>query len=197
MFPRRRTFVLLVTAVLLLPFVALRLGRFSLPSALAAQSQPPAAAFTLNSSAFKDSADIPRANTCDGADQSPELAWTAAPARTQTFAIIVEDADAPSGNFAHWLLWNLPAQTTSLPAGVPTNPTLDTGARQGPNDFHRIGYAGPCPPPGKPHRYFFTLYALDAKISPRLKPDSAESSLEDAFQPHILAQAQLMGTYHR
>ncbi len=194
MFPRRRTLVLVASAVLLIPFVALRISSRNLPATLAAQSQP---AFTLNSAAFKDSAEIPRANTCDGSDQSPELAWTGAPARTQTFAIIVEDADAPSGSFAHWLLWNLPAQTASLPAGVPTTPTLDSGARQGPNDFHRIGYGGPCPPPGKPHRYFFTLYALDSKISPRLKPDSAESGLEDALQPHILAQAQLMGTYHR
>jgi Raf kinase inhibitor-like YbhB/YbcL family protein len=197
MFPRRRTLVLLVSALLLTLFVAFRIGSRNLPTALAAQSQPPAAAFTLSSPAFKDSAEIPRASTCDGGDQSPELAWTGAPARAQSFAVIVADADAPSASSAHWLLWNLPAQPANLPAGVPTTPALDSGARQGPNDFHRIGYAGPCPPPGKPHRYFFTLYALDAKIMPRLKPDSAESSLEDALQPHILAQAQLMGTYHR
>jgi Raf kinase inhibitor-like YbhB/YbcL family protein len=109
--------------------------------------------------------------------------------------LIADDPDAPSGVWTHWLIWNVPAGTHQLPEAVPKSETLDTGAAQGRNDFKRIGYGGPCPPPGKPHRYFFKLYALNARLD--LKPGASKSELERALTAHILAQAELMGTYHR
>jgi hypothetical protein len=99
------------------------------------------------------------------------------------------------GTWTHWLIWNIPAKATLLPEDTPKMNLLDNGARQGGNDFKRIGYGGPCPPPGKPHRYFFKLYALDARLE--VKAGAVRSELEPALQPHILAQAQWMGTYGR
>ena len=105
---------------------------------------------------------IPKGYTCDGADTSPDLSWSGAPAGVHSFALIADDPDAPVGTWTHWLIWNIPVQSTGLPKGVPKEETLGDGTRQGRNDFLRIGYGGPCPPPGKPHRYFFKVYALDA-----------------------------------
>ena len=135
-------------------------------------------------------------STCDGADVSPPLAWSGAPAGTQTFALIADDPDAPAGTWVHWVLYNLPAATSQLPENVAKVESLDLGgARQGRNDFRHPGYGGPCPPPGSTHRYFFRLYALDASL--QLKSGVQKKDVEAAMQGHILGSAQLMGTYAR
>lgn len=151
--------------------------------------------FTLSSSAFPNGGDIPRKYTCEGADVSPELSWTAPPSDTHGLVLIADDPDAPVGTWTHWVLYDLPAATTALPENVAKMDDLPSGGRQGRNDFKKIGYGGPCPPPGKPHRYFFKLYALDGKLN--LKPGASKQEVENAMQGHILAQAELMGKYHR
>jgi Raf kinase inhibitor-like YbhB/YbcL family protein len=151
--------------------------------------------FALKTTAFAQGAEIPRKYTCDGADLSPPLAWDGVPAGTHSLALIADDPDAPVGTWTHWVIWNIPTEVAALPEGVPTNESLDTGPRQGRNDFKRIGYGGPCPPPGKAHRYFFKLYALDAGLD--LKAGSSRSELERAMKGHILSETQWMGTYAR
>jgi Raf kinase inhibitor-like YbhB/YbcL family protein len=151
--------------------------------------------FALRSAAFGNGSEISPRFTCDGADLSPALNWEHVPAGAQSLALIVDDPDAPSGTWTHWLLWNIPAQASALPEGVPQAETLDNGARQGRNDFKRIGYGGPCPPRGKPHRYFFKIYALDARLD--LKAGAVRSELEIAMKGHVLSDAEWMGTYSR
>jgi len=150
---------------------------------------------SLTSSAFANGAAIPRQFTCDADDRSPALAWSGAPPGTQSLAIIADDPDAPVGIWTHWLIWNLPPGATLLAQDQPKTETLSNGARQGLNDFRRLGYGGPCPPPGSPHRYFFRLYALSARVD--LKPGATKAELEAAIKPHIIAETQLMGTYQR
>lgn len=153
-------------------------------------------AFSLSSPAFADGAAIPVAHTCDGADVSPPLAWSDPPAGAKSFALIADDPDAPAGTWVHWVLYNLPAATTQLPARIAKVETLDLGgARQGRNDFRHPGYGGPCPPPGPAHRYFFKLYALDAPLE--LRPGAQKKDVEAAMQGRTLGLAQLMGTYAR
>ena len=118
----------------------------------------------ITSSAFSASQNIPKQYTCDGPDVSPQLSWKDAPAGTKSFALIVDDPDAPGGTWVHWVLFNLPGGAHELPEGVEKKEQLASGALQGRNDFRKIGYNGPCPPPGKPHRYLFKLYALDATL---------------------------------
>ncbi len=150
----------------------------------------------LTSTAFSEGGPIPAKHTCDQKDVSPALKWTGVPAGTRSLVLIVDDPDAPVGTWVHWVLYDLPGTATELAEGTPKTPTLANGARQGQNDFKRPGYGGPCPPPGKPHRYFFKLYALDAPID--LKPGATKKEVERAMgQKKILAQAQLMGTYQR
>jgi len=149
----------------------------------------------LQSSAFADGSPIPKQHTADGADVSPPLAWSDVPAGTQFFALICDDPDAPRGTWVHWVLFNLPADAVLLPEGVPTAKTLPKGAKQGTNDFGKIGYGGPSPPRGKPHRYFFKLYALDGFL--KLAEGATKAQLEQAMTGHILEQAQWMGTYQR
>lgn len=145
--------------------------------------------------AFSPGGAIPRSYTCDGTDASPDLSWSGAPGGVQSFALIADDPDAPAGAWTHWLIWNIPAQDKALPKGVPTEESLDNGARQGRNDFRRIGYGGPCPPAGRAHRYFFKLYALNAKLS--LGPGANRRELEEAMKGHVLAHGELMGKYGR
>ena len=104
-----------------------------------------------------------------------------------------DDPDAPAGTWTHWIVWNIPPEATALPEGVPKNETLQDGALQGRNDFKRIGYGGPCPPPGKPHRYFFKLYALGSKLD--VKAGAKRNELESALKSHVWSQTELMGTY--
>jgi Raf kinase inhibitor-like YbhB/YbcL family protein len=151
--------------------------------------------FEIASTAFSNGGMIPKKHTCDGPDVSPPLKWTRAPASTQSFALIVDDPDAPVGTWVHWVLYNLPANVTELPEGVEKQEQLANGATQGRNDFRRIGYGGPCPPPGSPHRYYFKLYALDTKLA--LKAGATKPALEGAMKSHVLGEAELMGRYGR
>jgi Raf kinase inhibitor-like YbhB/YbcL family protein len=154
-------------------------------------------AFILESSAFKPNGEIPRAFTCEGDDVSPPLAWRDAPAGTKSFALIVDDPDAPDPKapkmtWVHWVLYNLPADTHALASGAGCMPPA--GARDGKNDWKRTGYGGPCPPIGR-HRYFHKLYALDAELPDLHQPTKAH--LEEAMKGHILARAELVGTYKK
>jgi len=150
---------------------------------------------SVSSPAFQEGDRIPTEYTCEGRNVSPPLAWSELPAGTQSSALIVDDPDAPGAVFTHWVLFNIPSDSRELPEAVPTQAELPSGALQGKNDFGRIGYGGPCPPPGRPHRYRFTLYALDQPLD--LKAGVSKKQLLDAMQGHILAQAQLTGTYQR
>jgi len=149
----------------------------------------------LSSPSFAEGDTIPIKQTADGDDRSPELRWSGAPANTKSFALVCEDPDAPRGTWTHWVLFNVPATGTSLAEGVPTEKELPDGARQGKNDFGKIGYGGPSPPKGKPHRYFFKLYALDTKLD--LPAGANRQQMLDAIKGHVLAEAQLMGKYGR
>jgi Raf kinase inhibitor-like YbhB/YbcL family protein len=149
----------------------------------------------LKSSAFTEGANIPRKHTCDAEDVSPLLRWDNVPPGTKAFVLIADDPDAPVGTWVHWVIYDLPAETKELAEGTAKTETLEHGAQQGMNDFRRVGYAGPCPPPGLPHRYFFKLYALDAPTN--LKPRASKQQLLDAIKGHILAEAQLVGRYGR
>jgi Raf kinase inhibitor-like YbhB/YbcL family protein len=149
----------------------------------------------LTSMAFQSEATIPKQYTGDGADRSPPLKWSEPPSGTKGLALICDDPDAPRGTWVHWVLYSLPGQTRELEEGVPTTETLGNGAKQGKNDFGTIGYGGPAPPKGKPHRYFFKLYALDVAVD--LPPGASKAELLDAMKGHILAEGQLMGKYKR
>lgn len=149
----------------------------------------------LTTTAFQPGGIIPKKFTCDGPDVSPALAWSDLPAGTQSVALIMDDPDAPVGTWVHWVLYDLPPSARELPEGVPKQEDLSSGARQGRNDFRKIGYGGPCPPRGPAHRYVFKLYALDAKT--KLKAGATKADLERAMQGHILAQAELIGRYQR
>jgi len=151
--------------------------------------------FDLSSTAFKAGETIPKKHTCDGADASPPLAWTDPPAGTKTLALVCDDPDAPAGTWVHWVLWDMPPATRSLPEGVPSQAKLEDGTRQGTNDFKKTGYGGPCPPPGAPHRYFFKLFAVDTVVG--LAPGGTKVALEKAIEGHTLGRAELTGRYGR
>ena len=154
-----------------------------------------AMAIKLTSSAFAEGQTIPVKHTGQGQDVSPALKWTGAPVTARSFALICDDPDAPGKVWVHWVLWNIPADASELTEKVAKLEELPNGIRQGNNDFPGIGYNGPMPPPGKPHRYYFKLYALDAKLD--LKPGAAKPQLLDAMKGHIVAEGQLMGAYKR
>lgn len=151
--------------------------------------------FQISTSAFSPGEMIPKKFTCDGPDVSPKLTWNDPPASTQSFAVIMDDPDAPVGTWVHWVLYDLPADARELAEGVAKQEQLLSGARQGRNDFGKIGYGGPCPPPGNPHRYFFKLYGLDAKLG--LKAGATKADVERGMKGHILSQAELVGRYGR
>lgn len=142
----------------------------------------------LTSPDFSNGSAIPAQFTCDGGDQVPTLAIADVPAVAQSLALIVDDPDAPGGDFVHWLVWNIPPTATQLATPIPS------GAVEGTTGFGSTGYGGPCPPAGR-HRYFFTLYALDATLD--LPAGSRKAELEQALSGHVLARAQLLGTYQR
>jgi Raf kinase inhibitor-like YbhB/YbcL family protein len=148
----------------------------------------------LTSTAVKEGEAIPRGYTCDGANVSPPLEWTGVPKSAKTIAIIADDPDAPSGTFVHWVLFNLPAAGLGLIENTPQTETLNGGGVQGKNDFGKTGYGGPCPPSGT-HRYFFKFYALDIELP--LQAGATKDEVEKAMEGHVVAQAQLMGTYSR
>jgi len=151
-------------------------------------------ALEITSSAISEGEMIPTRYTCDGPDVSPDLAWSGVPDTAQSLALICDDPDAPMGTWVHWVLFNIPAGTSGLPAEIPPDTTLENGARHGTNDFRRLGYGGPCPPGGT-HRYFFKLYALDTELD--LASGITKAQLLEAMEGHILAEAQLMGKYKR
>jgi len=167
-----------------------------LPSVWAGAPEP-AMSLTLTTPAFEAGGAIPKRHTCDGEDLSPELRWTEPPAGTKTLALVVNDPDAPVGDWVHWVVYDLPPSLRGLPSGIARDGALadPKGARQGINDFGRIGWGGPCPPPGKPHRYYFRIYALDVPAG--LAPGATRSELERAMKGHVLAQAEMHGTYAR
>jgi Raf kinase inhibitor-like YbhB/YbcL family protein len=185
-----------LTLVWLLSFGVL-LIKFTGDKSAAAQRDEKggAVAFTISSSGFHNGGQVPKQFTCEGSDISPELHWSSPPAGTQSFALIADDPDAPAGTWTHWIVFNLPAQTAGLAENVAKVDELPSGGAQGRNDFRKIGYGGPCPPAGKPHRYFFKLYALDNKLD--LKAGASRQELEQAMQGHVLGQAELFGKYQR
>jgi Raf kinase inhibitor-like YbhB/YbcL family protein len=152
-------------------------------------------AFAIASTSFPNGGEIPKKFTCDGADVSPELSWSDPPPGTESFVLIADDPVAPAGTWTHWVLFNLPPTTNSVEESVSKMDELPGGERQGRNDFRKIGYNGPCPPPGKPHRYFYRLYALDGKLG--LKPGASKQEVEQAMEGRILGKAEWMGTYQR
>jgi Raf kinase inhibitor-like YbhB/YbcL family protein len=146
----------------------------------------------LESPAFRHGGLIPDKYSKDGGNITPPLAWTGVPRGTKSLALIMDDPDAPSGVFVHWLVYDIPPTVTELEEGLPPKPTLPNGARQGRNGFGGMGYGGPQPPSGT-HRYFFHLYALDSKLD--LPAGASREELDQAMQGHILEEAQLMGRY--
>ncbi|KPK80164.1 MAG: hypothetical protein AMS25_09970 [Gemmatimonas sp. SM23_52] len=149
----------------------------------------------LTSAAFEEGGFIPTQYTCEGRDLSPPLRWTGMPAEAKSLALICDDPDAPVGTWVHWVLYDLSPKFSELPEGMPPSEVTPEGAKQGVNDFRRSGYGGPCPPPGKPHRYFFKFYALD--IEPGLPTGASKADLLRAMEGHILAEGQLVGLYKR
>jgi len=147
-------------------------------------------AMRITTADFPAGGAIPRKFTADGDDLSPALAFQGAPDGTRAFALIMDDPDAPVGLWVHWVVYDLPAGAAGLAQGQPRSATLEGGARQG-----RTGWNGPDPPPGKPHRYFFKLYALDGPLG--LEPGATARQVEAAMKGKVLAQAELMGTYGR
>ncbi|WP_395741729.1 YbhB/YbcL family Raf kinase inhibitor-like protein [Prosthecobacter sp.] len=180
---------ILILAVLLL--IAAATG-VSLKPSLSSMSTTPQI-LTLRCPAFAHGTGIPARYTGDGANVSPELDWSDAPQGTRSFALICDDPDAPHGTWVHWLLWNLPGGTASLPEAVEKKRALPAGTQTGRNDSGGTSYDGPAPPPGGAHRYFFKLYALDSTLT--LAPGSRKSALEKAMAGHVLAQGVWMGTY--
>jgi Raf kinase inhibitor-like YbhB/YbcL family protein len=150
--------------------------------------------FKITSPIFANEEAIPSQYTCDGENISPPLQWTDPPQGTGSLALIADDPDAPAGTWVHWVAYNLPADLRSLPDAVPAGAELAQGGLQGQNSGKRTSYSGPCPPSGT-HRYFFKLYALDGMLE--LKSGATKAQLLQAMQDHILAQAELMGTYKR
>jgi len=157
------------------------------------REEPSGLSLKLSSASFQADGDIPSKFTCDAQDVSPALAWSDPPVETRSFALIVDDPDAPTKTVVHWVLYNLPAGTRSLPEAIATDAALSNGSLQGRNDHGTIGYSGPCPPHGPTHHYFFKLYALDSMID--LKADAGKDELEGAMDGHILTQSQLIGRF--
>ena len=147
----------------------------------------------ITSASFQDGETIPTRYSCDGQDISPALSWSGVPEGTQSLGLKVVDPDAPGGPFTHWVIFNIPADTTELGEAIPTSAQLPSGARQGSNDFGTIGYGGPCPPAGTPHHYHFILYALDQTLD--ISAGASKAQVLNALQGHILDQAEIVGTY--
>ena len=151
--------------------------------------------FVITSPAFAEGEKIPVKYTCNGQNISPPLDWSQEPAGTAALALIMDDPDAPIGVFTHWVIFNLPQATQKLPEAIPPEGKLASGALQGKNGFGKIGYFGPCPPPGAAHRYRFAVYALDKLLD--LVAGASKEQVLEAMKGHILAQVQLVGTYQR
>lgn len=160
-----------------------------------AESAAAPAKISLVSPAFDAGSSIPEKYTCQGQDVSPPLQWSDVPEGAKSFALVVEDPDAPRGMFVHWVIYNILPSSNGLPEDVPRDENLADGAIQGFNGFHRTGYDGPCPPPGKAHRYFFKLYALNEVLPTR--SELKEGDLMDLMKGKVVGQGELMGTFQR
>ena len=150
---------------------------------------------SVTSPAFEDNGRMPARYTADGDDLSPPLQWADAPDGVAEYALIVEDPDAPGGTFTHWVIYGIPGNYDHLDDGIMQISELDNGAMQGKNSFGQIGYGGPSPPKGKPHRYIFTLYGLDAKLD--LPAGIAKEELKKAMRGHIVTEGRITGIYGR
>lgn len=187
---------LALCAVVLFPLLmAPAVSCGSPPSSSAETRDSSTPGFQIASAAFHEGASIPVRFTCKDEDVSPPLAWTAPPHGTRTFALIVEDPDAPGGIWTHWVVFNLPAQARSLSENEPRQAQLPGGGLQGRNSFGHVGYGGPCPPAGPAHRYLFRLYALDSMLS--LKAGASRQEVLAAIRGHVLGHTQLMGRFKR
>lgn len=149
----------------------------------------------ISSPAFTEGSVIPKRNAGDGDNLSPALSWSGYPSGTKSFAILVEDPDAPAGTFTHWILFNISTGVNRLPEGLPEKPDLPGIGRHGMNDARKTGYLGPYPPPGKPHRYFYKIFAVDKELE--LPSDCSATQVQKAMRDHILDTGSLMGTYRR
>lgn len=149
----------------------------------------------LTSPSFDHGDSIPVKYTCEGEDVSPPLVWSDVPDGTRSLALVCDDPDAPSGTWVHWVMYDIPPKFSELSEGVPTTEVTPRGAKQGMNDFKRLGYGGPCPPRGDAHRYFFRIYALD--IAPGLPAGATRADLQRAIEGHVLEQGELVGLYER
>lgn len=152
---------------------------------------------TITTDAFGNGQPIPARYTCDGENISPPLSWSGVPEGTASLAIVVDDPDAPGGTFAHWLIYDLAPEIAGLPEQIPADKILRdlADACQGMNDFRQIGYGGPCPPRGTPHRYYFRLFALDRTLG--VGPGVPRNDLDRVMRGHVLGEAQIMGTFRR
>jgi hypothetical protein len=194
----RRTMILLSVAIPWLNACA-RDAPSELLLAQAGSQQGRGTTIHLESTAFKDGGTIPKVHTCEGKGTSPPLAWTGVPEAARSLALIVEDPDAPGGTFTHWVLFDIPPDIKGLREGIPPEGEVGlapagAAARQGKNDFGKLGYGGPCPPRGT-HRYVFLLHALD--IRPDLKPGATRDQRLRVMKGHILAEGRMMGRYSR
>ncbi|HET7212259.1 MAG TPA: YbhB/YbcL family Raf kinase inhibitor-like protein [Terriglobia bacterium] len=183
--------IVLLSPLLLLPVVSCG----DSASASAQRNNPARSSFHLESAAFKEGAFIPARFSCQGENVSPPLAWSGPPSGARSFALIVEDPDAPAGTWTHWVAYNLPAQSRAMAENTPEQGELANGGLQGTSSFGSVGYGGPCPPPGKAHRYFFRLYALDTLLD--LKAGANSPDVLAAMQGHVMGEAQLMGRFKR
>lgn len=150
---------------------------------------------SISTDAFENGGKIPARHTCDGENISPELSWGQPPVGTVSMALILDDPDAPAGTFVHWTIFNIPPGKTGFAEGVPKSGVLGDGSIQGVTSYGKSGYSGPCPPPGRPHRYYFKIYALDTTLG--LTVSATKADIEAAIQGHILAKGELMGLYGR
>jgi hypothetical protein len=185
MFQRRRHLTVLFLLLLLYTFQ----GKTESGSATVGEE-----GMRVTSTAFKEGGMIPKIYTCDGPNVSPPISWDSVPEGAKSLALICDDPDAPMGIWVHWVIFNIPPGGGELPENVPHERVLPNGAKQGINDFHTIGYGGPCPPGGT-HRYYFRLYALDKEIE--LEAGATKADLLKAMEGHILAKGELMGRYRR
>jgi Raf kinase inhibitor-like YbhB/YbcL family protein len=182
--------------LVLLPGLACGVGCGGRPTV--PDEDPKLLTIRLTSPAFAEGQMIPREYTCDGEDRSPPVEWSGVPSQARSLALTCDDPDAPAGTWSHWVAYNLPPEVASLPEALAaSNPVrLESGAeaRQGKNDFGKIGYGGPCPPSGT-HRYIFRLYALDTRLEPLA--GATRGTLLTALKGHVLAEGRLMGKYQR
>jgi len=201
-FKDKTSFLLAICILTLINGLSVNNPGFCTPSSVTIKMRRPMQTpkFLMYSSAFKNGERIPTHYTADDVNVSPPLSWGTAPAGTKSFALICEDPDAPMGTWIHWIVYNIPPDKKGLEQGVPAQPRLSDDSQQGINSFKHIGYGGPSPPPGKPHRYFFKLYALSEMIvqpSTIANPPMDAKTFYSYVKRYTLAESDLMGTYGR